>query len=108
MVIEFKKFISDNNLIKPGDKILLAVSGGIDSMVMTHLFYQQGYKTGIAHCNFSLRAGESDKDEEMVRQYASEHNIPFYSTRFETKAYARKNRLSVQMAARDLRYKWFE
>jgi tRNA(Ile)-lysidine synthase len=108
MVIEFKKFISDNNLIKPGDKILLAVSGGIDSMVMTHLFYQQGYKTGIAHCNFSLRAGESDKDEEMVRQYASDHNIPFYSTRFETKAYARKNRLSVQMAARDLRYKWFE
>ena len=108
MVNEFKKFIFLNNLIKPGDNILLAVSGGIDSMVMTHLFHSHGYNIGIAHCNFSLRARESDKDEEMVRQYASEHNIPFYSTRFETKAYAKKHGLSIQMAARDLRYKWFE
>jgi tRNA(Ile)-lysidine synthase len=108
MISEFKKFISDNNLITPGDKILLAVSGGIDSMVMTYLFHQLGYKFGIAHCNFSLRARESDKDEELVRQYASENNIQFHSTRFETKTYARKNKLSVQMAARDLRYKWFE
>ena len=108
MVSEFKKFISENNLIKPGDKILLAVSGGIDSMVMTHLFQSLDYKIGIAHCNFSLRGRESDKDQEMVSLYASEHNIPFYSTRFETKAFAKKNKLSVQMAARDLRYKWFE
>ncbi len=108
MLNEFKKFIAENNLIKPGDRILLAVSGGIDSMVMTHLFLQLGYETGIAHCNFSLRAGESDKDEEMVHKYASEQNIPFYSTRFETKAYAKKNGLSVQMAARELRYEWFE
>jgi len=108
MISEFKRFISENNLITPGDKILLAVSGGIDSMVMTYLFHQLGYKIGIAHCNFSLRARESDKDEELVRQYASENNIHFHSTRFETKAYARKNKLSVQMAARDLRYKWFE
>ncbi|MGA2407703.1 MAG: tRNA lysidine(34) synthetase TilS [Bacteroidales bacterium] len=108
MVNEFKKFIFLNNLIKPADNILLAVSGGIDSMVMTHLFHRYGYNIGIAHCNFSLRARESDKDEEMVRQYASEHNIPFYSTRFETKAYAKKHGLSIQMAARELRYKWFE
>lgn len=108
MINEFKKFIAENNLIKPGDRILLAVSGGIDSMVMTHLFLQSGNKMGIAHCNFSLRARESDKDEEMVRKYASEHNIPFYSIRFETKAFAKKNGLSVQMAARELRYEWFE
>src|SRR5450759_3937413 len=108
MISEFKRFISENNLITPGDKILLAVSGGIDSMVMTYLFHQLGYKIGIAHCNFSLRARESDKDEELVRQYASENNIHFHSTRFKTKAYAIKNKLSVQMAARDLRYKWFE
>jgi tRNA(Ile)-lysidine synthase len=56
MIDEFKKFIAENNLIKPGDKILLAVSGGIDSMVMAHLFYQQDFKIGIAHCNFSLRS----------------------------------------------------
>jgi tRNA(Ile)-lysidine synthase len=108
MLKEFNKFIAENNLIKPDDRILLAVSGGIDSMVMTHMFLQLGNEMGIAHCNFSLRARESDKDEEMVRKYASEHNIPFYSTRFETKAFAKKNGLSVQMAARELRYTWFE
>ncbi|HEX7493354.1 MAG TPA: tRNA lysidine(34) synthetase TilS, partial [Bacteroidales bacterium] len=96
------------NLIKPGDKILLAVSGGIDSMVMTYLFQCLDYKIGIAHCNFSLRGRDSDKDLEMVSFYASEHNVPFYSTRFETIAFAKKNKLSVEMAARDLRYKWFE
>ena len=108
MVSEFKKYIVEYNLIKPGDKILLAVSGGIDSMVMTYLFQSLEYKIGIAHCNFSLRALESDKDQEMVSLYTSEHNVPFYSTRFETKTFAKKNKLSVQMAARDLRYKWFE
>ncbi len=108
MTDEFKKFISENKIIKPGDKILLTVSGGIDSMVMAHLFLKQNYKTGIAHCNFSLRDGESDKDEELVRNFASDHDIPFFNIRFETKSYAKKNRLSVQMAARELRYKWFE
>jgi tRNA(Ile)-lysidine synthase len=108
MIDEFKKFISENNLINPGDKILLAVSGGIDSMVMSHLFYQLNYKIGIAHCNFSLRAHESDKDEEFVRRFANEQHIPFYTIRFETKSFAKKNRLSVQMAARELRYTWFE
>jgi tRNA(Ile)-lysidine synthase len=108
MIDEFKKFISENNIIKHGDKILLAVSGGIDSMVMAHLFLGEDYKIGIAHCNFSLRAGESDKDEELVRQFASKHGIPFHTIRFETKIFAKKNKVSVQMAARDLRYKWFE
>jgi len=108
MIAGFKRYISENNLIKPGDKILLTVSGGIDSMVMVHLFRLQNYNIGIAHCNFTLRAKESDKDERLVREYAFEHNIPFFSTRFETKVFAKKNRLSVQMAARDLRYKWFE
>ena len=108
MLEKFKKYIAANNLIKPGDRILLAVSGGIDSMVMTHLFLQTGNKLGIAHCNFSLRGEESDLDEEMVSKYAAEHNIEMFSTRFETKAYARENGLSVQMAARELRYRWFE
>lgn len=105
---KFIQFIAENELVKPGDRILLAVSGGIDSMVMTHLFLQTGYNTGIAHCNFTLRAGESDGDTEMVSKYAVEHNIPFYSVRFDTNAFAKKNGLSVQMAARELRYTWFE
>jgi tRNA(Ile)-lysidine synthase len=108
MIDEFKKFITENNIINPGNNILLTVSGGIDSMVMAHLFLQLDYKIGIAHCNFCLRARESDKDEELVHQFAKDHNISFYNTRFETKAFAKKNRLSVQMAARDLRYNWFE
>lgn len=108
MFNEFKKFISDNSLIKSGEKILLAVSGGIDSMVMTHLFLQLHNEIGIAHCNFQLRGQESDKDEEMVRKYTDDNNIPFYSIRFKTKAFAKKNGLSVQMAARELRYNWFE
>lgn len=108
MISGVSKFISENNLAKPADRILLAVSGGIDSMVMAHLFHMLNYKTGIAHCNFSLRGEESDKDEDLVRKFSLENNIPFYTIRFDTKAYAAKNKLSIQMAARELRYKWFE
>jgi tRNA(Ile)-lysidine synthase len=108
MIDEFNRFIKENNLIKPGDNILLTVSGGIDSMVMTWIFHHLQYNIAIAHCNFSMRGLESDKDEELVHHFATEHNIPFHCIKFETKAYAKKNGLSVQMAARELRYKWFE
>jgi len=108
MLNKFKKFIAEKNLIKQGDRILLAVSGGIDSMVMSHLFLQLENQKSIAHCNFSLRAGESDKDEELVREFARKHNIPFHTIKFETAAFAREEGLSIQMAARELRYKWFE
>jgi tRNA(Ile)-lysidine synthase len=108
MFEQFKKYISDYGLIKDGDRILMAVSGGIDSMVMAHLLLRTGIETGIAHCNFSLRGKESDLDEEMVKDYAAKRGIPFWLVRFETKEYAVKNGISVQMAARDLRYKWFE
>jgi tRNA(Ile)-lysidine synthase len=108
MLKKFQKYITDNKLVNQEMSVLLAVSGGIDSMVMAHLFLESGFITGIAHCNFSLRGEESDKDEEMVSDFASERNIPFYSIRFDTTRYARSNRLSVQMAARELRYTWFE
>jgi tRNA(Ile)-lysidine synthase len=108
MLDRFSKFISENKLIKENQKILLAVSGGIDSMVMAHLFLRSGIKTGIAHCNFSLRGDESDMDEKLVRDYAAKNNIPFHSKSFDTKSYAEANKLSVQMAARELRYAWFE
>jgi tRNA(Ile)-lysidine synthase len=108
MLQKFKRYISHNNLLKPGEKILLAVSGGIDSMVMTHLFMNAGVSIGIAHCNFLLRQAESDKDEEIVTKFATDNNIEFFTTRFETKSYARENGVSVQMAARELRYRWFE
>lgn len=108
MLSELNKFNAENHLFKPGDKILLAVSGGIDSMVMAHLFLHLGNKTAIAHCNFSLRNDDSDDDEKLVREYAVKHNIPFFTNRFNTKEFARERGLSIQMAARELRYNWFE
>ncbi len=108
MLDDFAKYIEENHLFGKNDRILLAVSGGIDSMVMAHLFLAAGYKTGIAHCNFCLRPEESDKDEDLVRVFASENHIPFYPIRFETRAYARQHGISIQMAARELRYEWFE
>jgi tRNA(Ile)-lysidine synthase len=108
MLNAFKKFVSENRVLLPGQRILLAVSGGIDSMVMAHLFLNLGYETGILHCNFSLRGKESDKDEALVHEFAVEHNLPFFSIRFDTKTYAKKNGLSIEMAARELRYAWFE
>ena len=87
MLDEFLKFIEGNRLIKKNDRVLLAVSGGIDSMVMTDLFIRAGIEIGMAHCNFTLRAKESDKDEKLVRQFAAGHNIPFFSRRFDTKAF---------------------
>jgi tRNA(Ile)-lysidine synthase len=108
MLQKFRKFIAENNLINKEGKILLAVSGGIDSMVMTNLFMKSDYDFAIAHCNFSLRSVESDRDEEMVSDFAVEHNILFFSVRFDTKTYATEHGISIQMAARELRYGWFE
>lgn len=108
MLNDFIFYIEKNRLFSKEDRVLLAVSGGIDSMVMTHLFIEAGFNIGIAHCNFCLRHEESDKDEKLVKDYAAENNVPFYSKQFDTKAFAKKNKLSVQMAARELRYNWFE
>jgi len=108
MLNNFTQYITENNLFTPDDRILLGVSGGIDSMVMSRLFLEAGYTTGIAHCNFCLRGDDSDRDEEFVRNFAAENNIPFYSVRFDTKDYASEHGISIQMAARELRYKWFE
>ncbi|MZP54116.1 MAG: tRNA lysidine(34) synthetase TilS, partial [Bacteroidales bacterium] len=108
MLDEFLKNIEDKGLAGRNDRILLAVSGGIDSMVMADLFLKSGYKVGIIHCNFCLRGSESDKDEDLVEKLASVNNIPFWSKKFNTSAYAKKNGISIQMAARELRYKWFE
>jgi tRNA(Ile)-lysidine synthase len=104
----FLKYINENGLVSKDDRILLAVSGGIDSMVMADLFVKAGIDTGIAHCNFTLRGQESDEDEEMVRKYSINHKIPFYTIRFNTEEYAERKGISIQMAARELRYEWFE
>lgn len=104
----FLKYIEENNLVKKGDRILAAVSGGIDSIVMTDMLLKAELLSGIAHCNFSLRGKDSDDDEEMVRKYALKHCIPYYSARFRTSGHAKERGISIEMAARELRYDWFE
>ncbi|MDX9945857.1 MAG: tRNA lysidine(34) synthetase TilS [Bacteroidales bacterium] len=105
---EFKDYAARNALFTKDDRILLAVSGGIDSMVMLHLFSRMRADAVIAHCNFRLRGAESDMDEELVRVYAGKDNIPFHSVSFDTRKFAGGKGISIQMAARDLRYEWFE
>jgi tRNA(Ile)-lysidine synthase len=104
---KFLQFINENNLCNKSNKILLGVSGGIDSICMFHLFQQLEFQISIAHCNFQLRGEESNKDEIFVKQLANNYNIPFHSTKFDTTRIAQENGISIQMAARDLRYEWF-
>jgi len=106
--LSFTGFISRNQLLTGTDNVLLAVSGGVDSMVMANLFLKTDNTIGIAHCNFQLRGTESDKDEKFVREFAKNSNTPFYVINFDTEKYAEEKRVSIQMAARDLRYEWFE
>lgn len=108
MIDQFRSFIKDNQLIRKSDRILLTVSGGIDSVVMLDLFTRSGYNCGIAHCNFGLRGEESDGDEDFVRKLAYQYNLKFYCKRFNTEEFAREENISIQMAARKLRYDWFE
>ncbi len=103
----FEKYVSDNKLFTPANKILLGVSGGIDSVVMTDLFIRKKINIGIAHCNFQLRGNESEDDQKFVEDLAENIDIPLYIKKFDTKEYARNNNLSVQMAAREMRYEWF-
>lgn len=108
MVKQLLNHIQNHALCKTKDKILLAVSGGLDSMVMTDLFIKSGFSIGIAHCNFQLRGLEADGDEAFVRAFAECHGIPFHSEKFDTSAFAEQEGISIQMAARQLRYAFFE
>lgn len=102
------KFIKTHHLnLDDHSPTLLAVSGGLDSVVMAHLFKKAGYPFAIAHCNFQLRGAESDGDELFVQQVALDYEVPFFVKRFETNTHADKQGQSVQMAARELRYEWF-
>ena len=89
-------------------KLLIAISGGVDSMVLTHLLHALNFDVSLAHCNFNLRATESDKDEDFVKKIGETLHLKTFTTSFETKKYAEKNQLSTQVAARNLRYNWFQ
>ncbi|MEJ7557517.1 MAG: tRNA lysidine(34) synthetase TilS [Pedobacter sp.] len=104
----FNDFISQHKLAGIEHKILLAVSGGRDSVLMVHLFKEAGYNFAIAHCNFNLRGDESQRDESFVRLLANLVEVPIHIKHFDAKSYASEQKVSIQMAARDLRYEWFE
>jgi tRNA(Ile)-lysidine synthase len=98
---------SVQELAGPTDRILIAVSGGKDSMVMLSMFHKLHFQIAVAHCNFQVRGKESDEEEDFVREYCTKNSIHFHSVRFDTALFASENKLSIQQAARDLRYTWF-
>jgi tRNA(Ile)-lysidine synthase len=108
MLEVFQNYLSFLDSAPDNKKFLLAISGGLDSIVTLELFRQSGYNYSIAHCNFQLRGKESEGDLKFVKKFASQTNVPFYSVRYDTESYCSENKMSVQMGARELRYKWLE
>lgn len=103
----FAANIKKNALFSNADRLLLAVSGGLDSMVLCDLLLKLGCDISIAHCNFQLRGEEADADERLVSEFSRSNKLQFYSQQFDTRKYAAEKKISVQMAARELRYNWF-
>ena len=107
MLEKFESFVSDNNLFSKDDRILIALSGGVDSVVLATLMHKANYNIALAHCNFHLRDEESNRDEAFVRSWAKENNVELFVKEFDTYGYMKENKISLEMAARDLRYEWF-
>ena len=107
LIDRFEDYVKSHSLFSRSQRILLAVSGGVDSMVMMSLFSECGYNAGVAHCNFQLRGEESDEDEVLVAKEAARYGLPFYNVRFDTVGEMERTGESVQIAARRLRYDWF-
>lgn len=103
----FLGYVKQQDLFHPKDRLLLAVSGGVDSVVLCELCKQAGYDFTIAHCNFQLRAEESERDENFVRELGKKYHVQVLVKKFDTQKFAEENKLSIQVAARELRYNWF-
>jgi tRNA(Ile)-lysidine synthase len=107
MLQRFQQHIESEFNFLQDSKLLIAVSGGIDSVVLAHLSTWIGFDFAICHCNFQLRGEESDGDESFVKSLARDLGVSVFTTHFETEHYAQENKLSIQVAARNLRYNWF-
>ena len=108
MLAQFSQHINSHFSFLKDKKLLIAISAGIDSVVLSHLLHSLKFNISLAHCNFQLRGKESDKDEAFVKKLAKDLKVPIFIQSFETAGYAKKQKLSIQLAARELRYKWFE
>jgi tRNA(Ile)-lysidine synthase len=103
----FKKNSEVKQLFEPGQQVLLAISGGPDSVALAHLLKSSGITFALAHCNFQLRGKDSNADETFCKQLAKKLGAEIYIQKFDTAGFAKKNKLSIQLAARRLRYDWF-
>lgn len=106
MLRRVQKYIRDNQLLQAGDRVLVCVSGGADSVALLDVLQRAGYECIVAHCNFHLRGEESDRDEAFVQQLAAD--LPLHLQSFDTLSYAKEQGISIEMAARQLRYQWFK
>ena len=103
-----ERYIEKHKLIKPSELYIVALSGGADSVALLLLLKNGGFNIHAAHCNFHLRGEESDRDEAFCEQLCADENIPFHRAHFDTREYADLHKVSIEMAARELRYRWFE
>jgi tRNA(Ile)-lysidine synthase len=108
MLQKFKEHININFPFLKDKKLLIAISGGVDSVVLTHLFSELNFDISLAHCNFQLREKESDLDEEFVKLLSQKSSNQIFTIKFDTEKFASKNKFSTQIAARELRYNWFQ
>ena len=108
MLRAIASYIEKNSLLEKGDTVIAGLSGGADSICMTHILCHLGYQVIAAHCNFSLRGSESDRDQKFVEDFCYRNSIELHTTRFDTTFYATEHKLGIEEAARELRYRWFE
>jgi len=108
LLSHFEQYIQSQHLFTKKDRLLLAVSGGVDSVVLCELCFLAGYDFAIAHVNFQLRGADSEADEHFVASLAKKYKVPFFTKKFNTTAYAAEHKKSIQVAARELRYEWFQ
>ena len=101
-------YIRQHGLLEKDQPVLVAVSGGADSVALLDVLMRAGYRCVAAHCNFHLRGAESDRDEAFVRDLCAKMNVPLEVQPFDTNAYARALHISIELAARELRYRWFD
>ena len=108
LLLRFQSSVKQQNLFSSNNKLMLAVSGGVDSVVLCELCKQAGYDFIIAHCNFQLRGEESERDEQFVRELSKKYDVEVFVKKFDTGKYSTEIKLSTQEAARELRYNWFK